>query len=234
MESNLQPHKNSFSTIHKVIAIDGPAGAGKSTVAKQLAKELNYSYLDTGAMYRSLTLKAMNEGLNLEDEHALVVLAKRTNIDLEDKPDGLKVYLDGRDVSQEIRTVEVTNNTFYIARTPGVRAIMVEWQRKIASKRNVVAEGRDIGTVVFPQATYKFFFDAQLEERSHRRLKELAEKGKDVDARQLTKELQERDEKDTTRSVGALKKAEDAVYIDTTGMTVMDVVQKVLEIIKHG
>ena len=212
-----------------VVTIDGPAGAGKSTVAKQLAKAMSFSYLDTGAMYRALTLKAMREKVNLESEADLVRLAQRTNIHLEGNTQtGLKVFLDGDDVSEAIRSLEVTNNTFYIARAPGVREIMVGWQRAIGQKNNVVVEGRDVGTVVFPTAKHKFYLDADFAERARRRIQELRDKGKGIDETQLKQDLKERDEKDFTRKVGPLKKAADAVVIDSTGLTVDGVVQAIL------
>ena len=219
-----------------VIAIDGPAGAGKSTVAKALAARLNFSYIDTGAMYRALTLKALRDKINLENEAQLVKLAKQTSIDLQGNPQsGLKVMLDGEDVSKEIRTIEVTNNTFYVARTPQVREVLVTWQRAIGQRKSIVMEGRDIGTVVFPKATYKFYLDANVEERSRRRIEELKAKGKLVDAQKLTQELQERDQKDFTRSVGPLKQAEDAVYMDTTFWSIDENVSQILKYIqKHG
>lgn len=208
-----------------VITIDGPAGAGKSTVAKALARRLNFSYLDTGAMYRALTLKAIRCHLPLEDEGALVLLARETTIHLEpDEVKGTRVFLDGEDVSDEIRTISVTNNTFYIARAPGVREVMVEWQRAMGRKQDVVVEGRDAGTVIFPAATYKFYLDAQVDERALRRLKELEGKGQVIDPEKLKNEIKDRDQKDFSRSVGPLKRAEGAVYIDSTSLTVEEVV----------
>ena len=221
---------------HKVItiAIDGPAGAGKSTVAKSLAKALNVFYLDTGAMYRALTLKALREKLDLTNEDELTSLAKRTLIKFESNIKGIRVLLDGEDVSEDIRSLEVTNNTFYIAQAAGVRQVMVDWQRKMSQKQSVVAEGRDIGTVVFPQATYEFYLDADLNERARRRFKELQEKGKEVNEKKLLQEVQQRDQKDLNRKVSPLKKAHDAVFIDSTGLSVQDVVNKILKLIQKN
>jgi len=216
----------------KIITIDGPAGAGKSTVAKQLARKLDLSYLDTGAMYRALTLKAIQQNVNLEDEDALVVMARQTQIDLENHAAGVKVILDGNDVSEDIRTTEVTNKTFYVAQKPRVREIMVEWQRLLGSKRGAVVEGRDVGTIVFPQASNKFYLDANIDERSRRRIEELREKGNDVDADKLAIELKERDNKDLTRSVGPLRRADDAVFIDSTHLTIDEVIEEMMKHIK--
>jgi cytidylate kinase len=217
----------------RVITIDGPAGAGKSTVAQEIARRLGIFFLDTGAMYRALTLKALRQGVDLEDEGQLVEAVRRTKIEFGRYPGGkIKVLLDGKDVTEEIRTPEVTNKTFYIARDPRVRAIVVDWQRDIGAKKSVVAEGRDVGTVVFPQATHKFYLDADFEERSRRRIKELREKGQAVDADNLKKDLEERDRKDLTRSVGPLKRAEDAVVIDSTHLCADEVVEEMLKYIE--
>jgi CMP/dCMP kinase len=218
---------------HMVITLDGPAGAGKSTVAQGLAKRLGVSYLDTGAMYRALTLKALRLKVNMEDEEALTELAKNTVISFKEMPTGaLHVTLDGEDVAQAIRSFEVTNNTFYAARTAGVRELMVQWQRGIASQRSLVSDGRDQGTVVFPSATYKFYVDANFEERAMRRYKELKAAGKEVDLEQLKKEIQERDHKDFTRKVGPLKKADDAIEIDSSGLSVEGTVDVIMKYIK--
>ncbi len=219
-------------TEHLVITLDGPAGAGKSTVAKLLAKRLGISYLDTGAMYRALTLKALRLKMDLSDEEALTTLARRTQIGFQDMPDGsLHITLDGEDVSATIRTLEVTNNTFYAARTPGVRTLMVAWQRAMATSRSIVTDGRDQGTVVFTDAKYKFYLDAELEERVRRRFKELQEAGREVNCDQLRMEIKERDHKDFSRSVGPLKKASDALTIDSTALDADGVVDKIMKLL---
>jgi len=216
-----------------VIAIDGPAGSGKSTVSKRLAKKLGLLYIDTGAMYRALTLKAMRGKLNLEDEGLLTDLARTTTIDLKEKNgDGLEVFLDGENVAGLIRTLELTNNVKYIARVPGVRAEMVRLQRSIGERHGAVLEGRDIGTVVFPDADYKFYLDADVEERARRRHKELIGQDKALTLDDIRKDVLMRDESDMKRNVGALKKAPDAIIIDTTDMSVDKVVEKLLSYIK--
>lgn len=219
-----------------IIAIDGPAGAGKSTIAKEVAKRLGYMYLDTGAMYRSLTLKALRQHIDLNDEEKLASLARATTIDLKIGQDhALKVLLDGENVTEEIRTAEVTNSTFYIARLPKVREVMVERQRAIGQSANIVAEGRDIGTVVFPSAFKKFYLDANFEERTKRRFLEMKNKGVEVVSDDVQKDLEERDNKDLTRKVGPLKKADDAIVIDSTHMSIPEVVQTVINNVQsHG
>ncbi len=218
-----------------VITIDGPAGAGKSTIAKKVAQSLGYTYLDTGSMYRALTLKALHQKVNLEDEQALVDLVKTAEIDIQtDEQHLLRVLLDGQEVSEEIRTLEVTNNTFYIARVPDVREVMVEKQRSIGARTSVVVEGRDTGTVVFPWARKKFYLDASLEERAKRRILELKEKGKTFDENALKAEIHERDLSDMNRKVGPLKAAEDAIKIDTTDLDIEQVAQKILDYIKRA
>ncbi len=214
--------------LKRIITIDGPAGAGKSTVAKKLAHRLGIFYLDTGAMYRALTLKAIRGGIHLEDEQLLADLAKRTRIDFQNHSGGTKVFLDGEDVSEEIRSLEVTNKTFYIARAPAVRAVVVQRQKEIGARQSVVAEGRDVGTVVFPQAPHKFYLDADSEERFHRRIQELKDKGQVINEDRLKVEIQQRDQKDLTRQAGPLKKAEDAVVIDSTHLSAEEVVEEML------
>ncbi len=209
-----------------VVTIDGPAGAGKSTVAKLLAKKLGVAFMDTGAMYRALTLKALRASIPLDNEEALVRLAEATAIDLMNTPGKpSKVLLDGEDVTEAIRSTEVTNNTFYIARTPGVRHVMVAWQREMGKKQPMVGDGRDLGTVVFPDAQFKFYLDADFKVRCQRRIDELRAKGQEVDEQALIKDLADRDHKDFSRKVGPLKKADDAIIIDSTGMTIDQVVE---------
>ena len=213
-----------------IIPLDGPAGAGKSTVAKHLAKLLAISYLDTGAMYRALTLKALRKSADLQDENALEAIALKTKIDVvDDGNGGLHVTLDGENVSEAIRSLEVTNNTFYTARAPKVRAILVEWQKAFGKARSLVGEGRDLGTVVFPDASYKFYLDADIEERCQRRIRELKEQGKVFDEEQLRRDIKERDQKDLSRAASPLKKTSDMIIIDSTGLTVDKTSQKILE-----
>ncbi len=215
-----------------VVAIDGPAGSGKSTVSKRVARELGVLYIDTGAMYRALTLKAMRGKLNLEDTSALEALARSTKIDLKEVNGKLSVSLDGKDVTALIRTPLLTSKIKYIARVPAVRSEMVRLQRAIGAKSGAVLEGRDIGTVVFPDADYKFYLDADLEERARRRHKELCELGQEVALEAIRDDIILRDESDTHRAVGALKKADDAIFIDTTNLSIEEVVKKILSRIK--
>jgi len=211
-----------------IIAIDGPAGSGKSTVAKLVAQRLKYLYVDTGAMYRALTLKAIRTSTDLKDEDALCTLAKATNIKLKQANGSLKVYLDGKDVTQDIRKPQVTNAVFYIAKARAVRAHMVTLQRRLGEKGRVVLEGRDIGTVVFPDADKKFYIDASFGIRIKRRHEELKEDGLKITEEDVKKDLKNRDKSDLTRSIGPLKKADDAIYIDTSNLTIEEVVDKVL------
>jgi CMP/dCMP kinase len=209
-----------------IIAIDGPAGAGKSTIAKALAQRLGFFYLDTGALYRTLTYKALQKGLNLENEKTLTALAQDTKIDLQDTGDGLHVFLDGLEITGRIRTPEVTRNTFYVARSPKVRQAILPLQRKFAERASLVAEGRDTTTVVFPNATLKVYLDANLETRAKRRGKDLNKAGVEQSLVKTAEEVAERDNHDRSRSVAPLRQAEDAFYLDTTNLSVTEVVER--------
>jgi len=215
-----------------VITIDGPAGAGKSTIAKILAKRLDFMYLDTGAMYRALTFKAIENNLDLDNSNALIHLAEKVNICLTYLNNGnYKVFVDNQDVSDKIRTPVLTQNVFKIARIPKVRDIMVQKQREYRKSNNVVMEGRDIGTVVFPDAEIKFYLDADPLLRAKRRFKELKEKGMKSNLQILVEEINQRDLYDKNREHGPLKVAADAVIVDTTNLNIQEVVENLLRYI---
>jgi cytidylate kinase len=215
-----------------IIAIDGPAGAGKSTVAKLVAKRLGYLYLDTGAMYRALTLKALDQGIDIDDSEKVAKLAADTSIGLINNPDGtLSVTLDGADVSLLIRHPRITKSVSEVAKIKAVREVMLIKQRELGGRGNAVLDGRDIGTVVFPNAEKKFYIDANLEERVNRRHKELKGLGQEVSVASVDADLSKRDKIDSSREFAPLKKAEDAVYIDTTFLTIEEVVNKLLSYI---
>ncbi|MGE5308568.1 MAG: (d)CMP kinase [Deltaproteobacteria bacterium] len=216
-----------------IIAVDGPAGAGKSTVAKILAKRLGLLYIDTGAMYRALTFKALETGTDINDEKAMEELAKGSVIDLNNGPEGLKVSIDGRDVTQAIREPRVSARVSDVARIAGVRYVMAGLQRRLGHSHDSILDGRDIGTVVFPKADYKFFIDASPGERVNRRFKDFKDlKIDNVSREQVEKDLANRDKIDSTRACAPLKKADDAIYIDTTALGIDQVVDKMLSYIK--
>lgn len=212
-----------------IITIDGPAGSGKSTVARTLANRLGYRYIDTGAFYRAFTLKAMKTGVNMEDEALLSQLLRDTRIELRNSEGGTRVFLDGEDVSETIRTPEVTRNIHYIASRPVLREGLVKQQRLAAEGVSTIAEGRDTGTVVFPNAERKFYLDAQVEERARRRYLELLKTTKEVSYQDVLEELKKRDERDTNREASPLKMGEDFIYLDTTGLTAEEVVDALLK-----
>ncbi len=212
-----------------VVAIDGPAGAGKSTIARRLADRLGFTYIDTGAMYRAVALWALRRNIAWSDMLAMEELAKAASIDLAPG----RISLNGEDVSEAIRTPEVSNGASKIAVIPGVRRAMVAKQREIGRRSNVVMEGRDIGTVVFPEAEVKVFLDAQPEERVRRRMRELREKGRDIPESQLTAEMAERDRRDSTRSDAPLAQAPDAAYLDSTSLSLDDVEEAILKILRQ-
>ena len=205
-----------------IIAIDGPSGSGKSTLGRMLARELNLLYLDTGSMYRAVALAVIDAELDPADADAVVALAQDLDIDLEGDPDSLKVLLNGRDVTEEIRSENVTAMSSVVSTIPGVRRAMVTRQRELA-KRGAVLNGRDIGTVVFPEADVKFFLTAAPEERAERRFKEDRLTHHDVSFEQTLAEMIERDRRDTTRADSPLKAADDAIVIDSSGLSIDDV-----------
>ncbi len=215
-----------------IIAIDGPAGSGKSTVSKLIAQKLGFLYIDTGAMYRAITLKALQQKIDSNDSAQLIEMARNTAIDLSNNPDGsLKVLLDGREVTSDIRKPVITKYVSDVARIKGVREVMLGLQRKLGKSRDSVLDGRDIGTVVFPDADIKFYLDAQFPVRVERRYKELKELGQEVTLEDIEADLHNRDTIDSTREFASLKRADDAIYVDTTNMTIQQVVDKVLSYI---
>jgi cytidylate kinase len=208
-----------------IITIDGTVGSGKSTAAAHLARRLGAAHLDTGAMYRALTLKALRDGLDLDDPEALAEMAASTTVCLEGEPGAQHVRLDGVDVTEAVRENRISTHSHYVARTPGVRAVLVERQRAFADRAgDVVAEGRDQGTVVFPGADVKFFLDADAEVRARRRQRELEERGQIRSWRNVLAEIAERDRRDTSRPVSPLVAAADAVHVDTSTLTIEQMV----------
>lgn len=217
-----------------IIAIDGPGGSGKSSVSKKVAGALDSLYIDTGAMYRALTLYAIQNNIDINDEKNLELAAKKIKIDFE-PPDTAtsiqKVLLNEKDVTLDIRTPLINQYVSPVSAYPGVREIMVQHQRELAKQhKNVILEGRDIGTVVFPEAERKIFLTASLEERAKRRLKEQLELGFKLNLEDVKKELAARDEYDSTRKVAPLKQAEDAIIIDTSDLTFEQVVERIINL----
>jgi len=213
------------------IAIDGPSGAGKSTIAKLLAKKLDIMYLDTGAMYRCLGLKALNCGVDVRDETAVKTMLDDTSVDVRYIDGAQKVYLDGSDVTTQIREHAVSKMASDISAVPCVRIKMAQSQREIASKRDCVLDGRDIGSYVLPNAKFKFFLTASAEVRACRRVKELAQKGQDLPYEQVLNDIMARDYNDSHRAIAPLVQVPDAVFIDSSFLTVDEVIDKFLNVI---
>jgi CMP/dCMP kinase len=211
-----------------IIAIDGPSGSGKSTLGRMLARELNLLYIDTGSMYRAVALAVMEADLDPADTDAVAALAARVDVDLEGDPDSLKVLLDSRDVTEEIRTESVTAMSSVVSTNPGVRRAMVERQRQMG-QRGAVLNGRDIGTVVFPAADIKFFLTATPEERAERRFNEDRLTNAAVSFEQTLTEMTERDRRDSTRADSPLKVADDAIVIDSSGLSIEQVFARMVE-----
>ncbi|PWU68627.1 (d)CMP kinase [Gracilibacillus dipsosauri] len=224
--------KGAFSVTEKkiAIAIDGPAAAGKSTVAKKVAEKLHYVYIDTGAMYRSLTYKVLQDNIDMKDENAVLNLLKKTNILLDQHFD---VYVNNEKITAEIRTSDVTDHVSLIASYPSVREEMVTRQQKLATDRGVVMDGRDIGTRVLPDAEVKVFLIASVEERAKRRHEENVTKHLPSNFEQIKLDIEKRDRMDTERTASPLKKADDAIEIDTTSLSIEDVVNKILSLVQE-
>jgi cytidylate kinase len=214
-----------------VIAIDGPAGAGKSTIASRLAKSLGYINLESGAMYRALGLKAIEAGVPVSDGPALLALAQRSTIALEPTPEGNRVLLDQRDVSARIREHDVTDAASKVSTHPEVRAWMVSKQREMGAQGGVIMEGRDIGTVVFPQAEIKIFLDADSRVREGRRVAQVNAQDDPERAEKVKQDLRERDRRDSTRTVAPLQAAADAIHIDSSGLTIEEVIARAEQIV---
>jgi cytidylate kinase len=215
-----------------IIAIDGPSGVGKSTLGKLLARRLGYLYIDSGAVYRAVGRKAIESGVRLDDREALARIARESEIGLEGDPDHLRVYLDGRDVTREIRLPDSSHASSVVATIPEVREAVVEKLRRMGREGGVIMDGRDIGTKVFPSADVKLFLEAAPEVRARRRWIEERERGRDVTLNRIGAEIEERDCRDRGRAATPLVKADDAFLIDTSDMNIDGVVERVLEIVE--
>lgn len=215
-----------------IIAIDGPSGAGKSTLSKKLAKRLGFVYIDTGALYRTVGLKFINKGVQLDNTALVEEVLSNTTVDINYVNAEQRVYLDGVDVSDEIRTPEVSLMASAVSALPEVRAFLLGMQRSIANGKNVILDGRDIGTVVFPNAEIKIFLSASAKERAKRRYEELIAKGQDVTYEQVLEDLEKRDYNDSHRAIAPLKQAEDAYAFDTTGNTFEQSLDLLVEYLK--
>lgn len=217
-----------------VVAIDGPAGSGKGTIAKLIGERLKLVNIDTGAMYRCIALQMLREKISLDEEEKIKDILEKTDIVLNSDEDEYKVYMNGEDVSLAIRTEEVSNFVSPMSKIQIIRDKLIDMQRKTAENADIVMEGRDIGTNVFPNANVKIYLDATPEERARRRVLQNKEKGLEVDYSVVLEDIKARDYRDSTREINPLKKAEDAVYLDTTNLSIEEVVEKVIEIINNA
>lgn len=214
-----------------VVGIDGPAGSGKGTVTKLIANRTDLINIDTGITYRCVALEALNQNLTLDDKEKIIDIAKKIKIEIENTENGDIVFLNGKDVTKEIRSKEVTKIVSPVSSIKEVRYEMVEVQRKLAEGKNVIMEGRDICTYVFPNADVKIYLDASIEERARRRYKEMQEKGIDMTFEEVKQNIEARDHNDKIKEVGALKLAEDSIIIDSTNKTIEEVVEEIISII---
>lgn len=214
--------------VYEIISLDGPSGAGKSTVAKLVAKKLGYKYLDTGAMYRAVTLFFLNKNVNIQNDNEIISAISDLKISFDNNN---KIYLNDVDVSEEIRSIKVVNMVSKVSSISAVRKSMVSLQRAIAENGDYVVDGRDIGSVVFPLAKYKFYIDASVEIRAKRRYEEEIQKGKDITFEEVIDSIKKRDEFDSNREDSPLVVPKDAIIIDTTNMTIDEVVQKITDVV---
>ena len=214
-----------------IIAIDGPAGSGKGTIASMVSKKLNLVNIDTGATYRCVALEMLKEGVGLEETDKIIEISKNININLTEDS---RVFLNNEDVTNKIREKEVTKIVSQVSSIEKVRENLVNLQRNMAKGKNVIMEGRDITTVVFPEADFKFYLDASIDERVKRRILQNKEKGIDMTADEIRENMEKRDYNDMHKKVGALKKTDDQIYIDTSNMTIDEVVNKIVNIVKEG
>ena len=219
-----------------IIAIDGPAGSGKSTVAKIVAEKLNFRYIDTGSMYRSVAWKSLEKNTALRDENAVADIASKVKIELVPGKDGQLVFVDGKNITNQLKVEEISRGAAIVAAQPMIREIMTTKQRKLGKQGKVVMDGRDIGTVVFPQADKKFFLDADPKERGRRRFIELKEKDqvKNTDLPTIIAQIVQRDHEDRSRKIAPLKQAKDAMLVDTTHLSVDQVAEEIIKIITPG
>ncbi len=217
-----------------IVAIDGPAASGKSTTAKMVAKKLEMTYLDTGAMYRAVTLALLRSNTDLDDYDSVCQVVDELELEIYDKGSKTIVKLDGEDISQAIRSLPVTENVSAVSAMKYVRQTMVEIQRNIGKKTNCVVEGRDIGTVVFPDAEFKIFMVADVNMRAERRFKDLYEMGENRSFQEVLADLKRRDEKDSTRAYSPLQKADEAIEIDTSMLSIDQQVEKIINLVKKN
>ena len=219
-----------------IIAIDGPAGSGKSTVARIVAEKLNFRYIDTGSMYRSVAWKSLQKKTTLKNEAAVADIASKIKIELIPDEDGQLVFVDGKNITDQLKVEEISRGAAIVAAQPLIREIMTNKQRKLGAHGKVVMDGRDIGTVVFPQADKKFFLDADSKERGRRRFAELEEKNQanNTDLSTIIKQIVQRDHEDRNRKIAPLKQAKDAMLIDTTHLSIDQVVEEIIKIITPG